>query len=119
MVVGYKRVSAPDQADLWQLDGGETDKWFTDKAYPIDGSMKPFRARNLKMRIGMLIPLKLRLNLDGVRNPIPMKPKRDTHRQADPSDGCLGECLRVHDNDIGSVARSIVNERYDPAVVLR
>ena len=46
MVVGYKRVSAPDQADLWQLDGGETDKWFTDKAYPIDGSMKPLRARN-------------------------------------------------------------------------
>ena len=32
MVVGYKRVSALDQADLRQLDGMETDKLFTDKA---------------------------------------------------------------------------------------
>ena len=45
-MVGYKRVSAPDQADLSQLDGGETDKWFTNKAYPIDDSMQPLRARN-------------------------------------------------------------------------
>lgn len=32
MVVGYKRVSAVDQADLRQLDGMETDKVLTDKA---------------------------------------------------------------------------------------
>ncbi len=32
MVVGYKRVSALDQADLWQLDGVATDKLLTEKA---------------------------------------------------------------------------------------
>ena len=32
LVVGYKRVSALDQADLRQLHGLETDKLFTDKA---------------------------------------------------------------------------------------
>lgn len=32
LLVGYKRVSALDQADLRQLDGVEVDKVFTDKA---------------------------------------------------------------------------------------
>lgn len=32
MVVGYKRVSALDRADVRLLDGVETDKLFTDKA---------------------------------------------------------------------------------------
>ncbi len=71
MVVGYKRVSALDQADLRQLDGVKTDKMFTDKASGKDTNRPQLTAMLGFVREGDTIVChamdRLARNLDDLR----------------------------------------------------
>ena len=71
MVVGYKRVSALDQADLRQLDGVKADKLFTDKASGKDRNRPQLTAMLGFVREGDVIVChamdRLARNLDDLR----------------------------------------------------
>ena len=83
MVVGYKRVSALDQADLRQLDGVETDKLFTDKASGKDTNRPQLTAMLGFVREGDTIVChamdRLARNLDDLRKLVLDLVKRGVH----------------------------------------
>ena len=83
MVVGYKRVSALDQADLRQLDGVETDKVFTDKASGKDTNRPQLTAMLGFVREGDTIVChamdRLARNLDDLRKLVLDLVKRGVH----------------------------------------
>ena len=83
MVVGYKRVSALDQADLRQLDGLQTDKLFTDKASGKDTNRPQLNAMLSFVREGDTIVChamdRLARNLDDLRKLVRDLVKRGVH----------------------------------------
>lgn len=83
MVVGYKRVSALDQADLRQLDGVETDKLFTDKASGKDTNRPQLAAMLSFVREGDTIVChamdRLARNLDDLRKLVLDLVRRGVH----------------------------------------
>ena len=83
LVVGYKRVSALDQADLRQLEGVEIDKLFTDKASGKDTSRPQLIAMLGFVREGDTIVChamdRLARNLEDLRKVVLDLVKRGVH----------------------------------------
>ena len=98
-MVGYKPVSALDQADLRQLDSLDTDKVFTDKASGKDTNRPQLNAMLSFVREGDTIVChamdRLARNLDDLRKLVLELVKRGVHvRFVKESLTFTGETLR-------------------------